>query len=429
MPIIIQADAGISGGPQHMPQIHAHSRPRPPREPTQPKHRPVMVLRQPTWVLVKQGGKKKEKGEDKKNKSRRKDAGDDRNRQQTSKRRVYVELREPGRYSRTAAAGPSEGGHRPSLPPGPGIPHRLPFAPPLRPPPPPRPAGGFVPAGGGHWGSHIPPMPLGPRPPPPHPPHIYMSSAQTQRELEKEEEEAEEVVEEIFEEFSELTDTKGKNKSNRRHQSEWEMQAPAQQVVGDSAASMTDERRRMERERRQRQDARTSMSISRSLMRQVEEASSRRLVAEGEELQDRSVRLERMAERRAPPPPSAFVVPRPVERTRLARERGPRVVHVVEPPRRSYMDVEREREAREPRREPNRRVVLEHQPRYSERQPPPPPPIRSHPTPRRAYVQDLEEDEYWEDRVSYREAGSDRGDAGEEGDEYVSEEELWIRRE
>ena len=427
VPIIIPDDAGISGGPQRMPQIPVHSRTRP-RESTQPKHRPVMVLREPTWVLVKQGGKKTKKSEDKKNKSRREDAGDDKNRQQMSKRRVYVELREPGRYSRTAAADPSGGGHRPSSPPGPGTFHRLPFAPPLRPPPPPRPASGFVPAGGGRWGSHMPPVPPVPRPPPPQPPHIHMSPAQTQRELEEEEEEAEEVVEEIFEEFAELTDTKGKKKSNRRRGSEWDMQMPAQQAGPDSATSVADERRRMERERRHRQDAETDVSISRLLMRQVERASSRRLVAEGEELHVRSVRLERMAERRAPPPPPAFMVPGPTERTRLAREREPRVVHVVGSPPGPYMEVEREREARERRREPNRGVVLEQQSRYSERQPPPPPPMRNPPPPRRAYVQDLE-DEYGQDHVRYREVGSDLGDAGNEVDEDVNEEGLWVHRE
>lgn len=358
VPIIIPADPGLYAGPQHMPHIPVHSQTRQ-RESTRSRHRPKMVLHEPKWVLVKEREKKPKKSKGKKKKRRQKDAGDD-DRQHTRKSRVYVEFREPGRDHRTAAADPSGGGgDRPPSPPGPGIPYRPPSVPPLRPPPPPMPLGGFVPADGGRHRAHIPPVPPVPhppnpvaRPPPPQPDHIHMSSAQTQREEEEEEEEAEEVVEEILEEFSELTDTKGKkNERRRRRPSEWHTYLPEQELRPDPAWRVAAERYRMERESRRRQDDEPDVSISRSLMRQVERVSCRRLAAEGEELHVKSARLERMAERQAPPPP-AFEVPGPAERTRLAREREPKVVHIVEPTPRSYVEVEkgrdeREREARE----------------------------------------------------------------------------------
>lgn len=358
VPITLTTDDGRCGGPQPMPPIPVHSQTQP-RESTQSKHRPKMVLREPKWVIVKEGGKKTKKSKDKKQKSRRKDAGEH-NKRHMNKPRVYVELRESGRYYRPAAAGPSGGGHRPSSPPGPGISHPPPLTPPLGSPglsPPPRPASDFVPADGGRWRAHIPPAPPVARPPPPQPTHIHMPSAQTQREEEQEEEEAEEVFEEILEEFSELTDTKGKRK-NRRRPSEWNGQVPEQQLSPDTAESMADERRRMQGEDRHRQDAELDVSISRSLMRQVERASCRRLTAEGSELHDRSVRLERMAERQAPPPPT-FVVPGPMERARLAREREPRVLHVVQPPRTPYVEVERSRDLEDRERESREREVME----------------------------------------------------------------------
>lgn len=351
VPIIITPDAGIYGGPQRVPQIPVNSQTRQ-RESTRSRHRPKMVLHEPKWVLVKEREKTTKKSKGKKKKGKQKDAGDD-DRQQTRKPRVHVEFREPGRDHGTAAAGPSGGGHRPQSPLGPGIPYRPPFVPPLRPPPPPMPLSSFAYADGGHRRVHIPPVPpvaRAPpvaRPPPPQPTHIHMSSTQTQREEEEEEEEAEEVVEEILEEFSELTDTKGKKKSRRRRRpSEWNMYLPEQRFGSDAEPIRVSERRREEMDYRRRQDAEPDVSISRSLMRQVERAGCRRLAAEGEELHVKSVRLERMAERQAPPPP-AFEVPGPAERTRFAREREPRGVHIAEPPLRPYMEVEREREYKE----------------------------------------------------------------------------------
>lgn len=296
-----------------------HSQTRP-RESTRSKHRPTQL------VLVEGGGNRSKKSKNKKENESRKDAEEHKNRQQTSQSRVHVELREPG------AAGASDGGHRHSSPPGQGNSHQPPLIPPLQPPPPPRPASGFVPSDGGRRRVHIPPVPPGARPPPPQPTHIHMSSAQRQRAEEEEEEEAEEVFKQIFEEFSELADPKGKKK--RR---------------GPGAAiSVSENRRSKKGNGKHPGDAEPDASISMSLMRQVEQASRRRLTAEGEELHNKSVRLEQMAEGQAPPPPPPpppppFVVPVPAESKRRARKRESRAGRVIERPQ---MEVERARKKR-----------------------------------------------------------------------------------
>lgn len=326
-PIIITADVGISGGPQRMPQIPVHSQTRP-RQSNQSKQRPTTMMYEPQWVLVKERGKETKNSKDKNKKGRRKNAGKHNSRQKTSKPRVYVELRQP---DRTAAAGPFPRGHRLSSPPGPGISHRPPLVSPLRPPPPARPASGFAPPDGDRWRAHAHPVRPAARPTPPQQTHIHMSSAQTQREEEeeKEEEEAEEVFREIFEEFSELTDPKGK-KNNRRNPSESDMQVPEEQLGPDATTHVEEERRRMEmrksgargeRGERHSQHAKPDVSISRSLMRQVEWASSRRLTAEGEELKSKSVRLEQMAEGQATPPPASVDAVQ-AERRRRRQQRG-----------------------------------------------------------------------------------------------------------
>lgn len=329
VPIMTTAGGGISGGPQQMPHISVHSQTRL-RKSTQSKDRPMMMLHEALRVWFREREKEKRKSKEKKTKGRRNDAEEHEKRRQTSKNGVHVELREPGGYYQTEAAGRPGGSHRPPSPPGPGSSHRPPLVPPLRYPPPLRPAGGFVPPDGGRWRGHIPPVPPVARPPPPQPTHNHESSAQTQREEEEEEEEAEEVFKEIFEEFSELTDPKGKK--NRRR--------------AEAAMSVADERRRTKGKDKHRKDAEPGVSISRSLMRQVEQASRRRLTAEGEELNNKSVRLEQMAEGQAPPPPP-LVVPMPEERMRRAREREPRVENVIERPQ---MEVERARKARKKRR-------------------------------------------------------------------------------
>ncbi|KAI3392267.1 hypothetical protein diail_5931 [Diaporthe ilicicola] len=307
VPITITADAGIP----------AHSQPRP-RESTRSKQKPMMVLREPNRILVKEGGKKQRKSEDKNKNSRRQDAGSHRNREKTSKTKYYVELRELGRYYRTASGGPCGGGQRPSSPLGPENSHRPPLVPPLRTPPLPRPSSDFVPADRGHWRAHISPVLPVARSPPPQPTHIHVSSMRKQSE-EEEEEEAEGVVEKILEEFSELTDTKRKM-NNRRSP----MQVP-EHLSPNATSPVAGEGLYREREHRQHQwkHADSHASISMSLMEEVERKSSRRMTAEGDDLHKWSKTLERMSQIQTSHPP-AFVVPGPVERTRLARERESR---------------------------------------------------------------------------------------------------------
>ncbi|KAI8633626.1 hypothetical protein F5Y19DRAFT_489095 [Xylariaceae sp. FL1651] len=213
------------------PHSQLHSRPRPQHSETA-SHRPVMIS-EPEYVFVKEGGKKKKTN----TKGKHKHKEGSRHRRRDVK--VYVELRRPGSYYSKRSRS-SDG----------GSPGTLPFPdPPL-------------------------PNPPSPPPPPPEPVHISVPLQQTASEQEEEETE---VVEELFEEWEELIDKKGKKKSKRRNT------MPGRGWRSHVSPKMKEN------------DDDSDVGIIRMLMKQVEEKIQRKLMVERKSI--KMMKVERMQPR------------------------------------------------------------------------------------------------------------------------------------
>ncbi|KAK3986484.1 hypothetical protein QBC44DRAFT_384061 [Cladorrhinum sp. PSN332] len=212
------------------------------------KHKSApLIIREPELVLVEEGGKKSKKG-------KRKDIKNNKN--SKSKKKVYVELRQPGIYNK--ARHYASGQDHPPYPASYPAPHPRPLPTPAHRQP-------FPSASFSHseWSHH-------PHPPPPAGPSQYQykfhtsrppeaattSYQQEEEEEEEEEEESEQVVEELLDEFSEATTV----------------------PLEPTTAAGTESRRRSSHHR---------PSLSRSLMQQLEEASSRRISTETETMRIR----------------------------------------------------------------------------------------------------------------------------------------------
>lgn len=241
---------------------------------SRPKERkPGPVIREPKFVFVKEGGKKKAEK-----------AGKAKS-QKKYREQVYIELRRRGSYRRRSSSpenGSSEisGRPQPPLPPPPLF-RRQPAViqsqmprPPQMPHPPFRPQPPVV-----H--SQQQQAQMQSKPPPPARTHVDM--------LQKERERREEtqVIEELFEDFEELHDRKGKKKS-RRPSRVTELEGIG--IIQSTAAKFSLD---SESESDSDSDSYSDIAISRKLMRQVEKESQKRMNQEQE-------RIEKM---KRPPPP------------------------------------------------------------------------------------------------------------------------------
>ncbi|KAL6408711.1 hypothetical protein AUP68_07657 [Ilyonectria robusta] len=244
---------------QHkLPEPHTPHRPRARPRPHSElkKHRPVLVVREPKFVFLKEGGKKKA---EKTGKARSK---------KKHQKHISIELRRPGSYYRRSRS-PHDGSPGPSA--------SFVQAPPARslPPPPPPPPPGFRTA------------------------HVHIPPKQTDHERQREETE---VIEELFEEFEELCEIKGKKKSKRPSRDP-ELKARRQEEVRKAAEAAVGSGFPPDVSLNPDSDT----GITRRLMRQVERRSQQRMTLEQEHIENVKVDvvMGRPARYRRPPPPPA----------------------------------------------------------------------------------------------------------------------------
>ncbi|KAK2601582.1 hypothetical protein QQS21_004900 [Conoideocrella luteorostrata] len=284
------------------PNTSDRSLSRPQLKPRLKQHRSILVTREPQFVFVKEGGKKKGEKADK-TKSRKK-----------YREQVYIELRRPGRYRRRSSS-PDNVSPDPLAS---FIPDVL-YPPPRHPPPPPPvsqsqplpqmppPSASFVP------GAPYPP----PRPPPPPPAvsqsqplpqmppppgyrprvHIHVGTLQKERERQREEKQ---VIEELFDDFEELYGRIGKRKSARLSRmselNESRSQKPHSRTAAgpSSAAKFSSD-----------SDLYPDTATSRKLMRQVEKTSQIKMSQEQKYMEKtkEDIMMARSASHLRPPSP------------------------------------------------------------------------------------------------------------------------------